>query len=156
SAAARAAAISWQTNAPTAGSEPSAWGKQRSGKLRGGSLPAAKIAAAGKKGIRRGNNNAAPPNPSRIWGATFHYPQARPHHGMVGRPQRRIVRARAIETDLAREGLDAVRNPDVIDATVHPRPVRMRDRAVPIGERGEGRRHGLRRAKSGGHQPGRR
>ena len=32
----------------------------------------------------------------------------------------------------------------------------MRDRAVPIGERGEGRRHGLGRAKSGGHKPGRR
>ena len=36
----------------------------------------------------------------------------------------------------AREGLDAVGNPDVIDATVHPRPVRMRDRAVPIGGAG--------------------
>ena len=60
----------------------------------------------------------------------------------------------AVETDLAREGLDSVGNPDVVGAAVHPRPVRMR--ALPIGERGEDRRSSLGRAEAGRHQPGRR
>jgi hypothetical protein len=55
SAAARAAAISWQTNAPTAGSNFSTCKRQRSRNSRGVSLPAAKFAAAEKNGIGCGN-----------------------------------------------------------------------------------------------------
>src|SRR5205814_569502 len=124
SAAARAAAISWQTNAPTAGSNFSTCKRQRSRNSRGVSLPAAKFAAAEKNGIGSGNVIASLHNPRRNFGNTFSYPQVSPDTCVVGRPQQRIVRTRVIETDLAGEGLDAVGNPDIIDATVHPRPVR--------------------------------
>src|SRR4051812_23547044 len=74
---------------------------------------------------------------------------------MVGGPQRWIVLARPVETDLASDDLDAVGNPDVVDAAVHPRPVTMGHLAIPSGERSERSRRGLGRAKSGRHQPGR-
>src|SRR5262249_62427095 len=97
----------------TAGSNSSTCERQRSRNSRDVSLPAAKFAAAEKNGIGCGNVIASLHNPRRNLRNTFSYPQVGPHTGVVGRPQRRIVRARAIEADLAREGLDAVRNPDV-------------------------------------------
>src|SRR5437016_9023914 len=100
-------------------------------------------------------SSSGAPCPSALPEAFGSYLQVGPDAGMVGRPQRRIVRARPIETDLAGEDFDAFGNPDVIDAAVHARPVRMRDRAVPVGERSEGGGCALGRTKAGGHQAGR-
>src|SRR5262249_721900 len=106
----------------------------------------------------------------RLWGCHAHsvspgpiflepdfdsYPQIGPNTGMVGGQKRWIVRARLVETNLACDDLDALGDPNVVDAAVHPRPVRMGDLAFPAGERREGSRRGLGLAKSGRHQPGR-
>src|SRR6516162_1533471 len=72
SAAARAAAKLWQTNAPTAGSNSSTCERQRSRNSRGVLLPAAKFAAAEKNGIGCGNGIASLHNPGKIWETLSH------------------------------------------------------------------------------------
>src|SRR3954465_8642976 len=66
-------------------------------------------------------SSSGAPCPSALPEAFGSYLQVGPDAGMVGRPQRRIVRARPIETDLAGEDFDAFGNPDVIDGEVAAR-----------------------------------
>ena len=86
SAAARAAAISWQTKAPTAGSNASRRARQRSRKSRGVSLPALKFAAMEKNGSACGIVIALLHD---AWANLLNadpYPQVGPNTGMVGWP----------------------------------------------------------------------
>src|SRR5205814_4430629 len=154
SAAVPAAAISWQTKAPTR-SDASRRARQRPRSSRGVSRPDAKSTVAEKNDVACGIVIAA--LLERVGGLRTpdSYPQIGPYPGMIGRPQRGIVGARPVEADLTCEDLDTVGNPDVVDAAIHPRPVRVGNLAIPAGERGEGSRRGLGRVKPGGHQPGR-
>jgi hypothetical protein len=53
-----------------------------------------------------------------------------PHTGVVRWPEGGINRAGLIEADTARNRSNRARNPDEIDASVHARPVRMRNFAA--------------------------
>src|ERR1051325_9851559 len=156
SAAARAAAISWQTKAPTTGSQASRRARPRSRNSRGVSLASSKFAVAEKNGIACGIIICALRN---AWSSLLNpgsYPQIGPYARMVGGPQRWILRARLVEAYRACEDFDVTRDPDVVDAAVHPRPVRMGDLAIPAGQRSEGGRRGLGRPEARCHQCSRR
>src|SRR5436305_837850 len=58
--------------------------------------------------------------------------QIRPHARMIGRPERRIVLAWTIEAHAALDHFRRARNPNVIDAAIHPGPVGMRDLAIRL------------------------
>src|SRR5204863_9692302 len=108
SAAVPAAAISWQTKAPTLASNASRRARQRSRNSRGVSRPAAKSAVAEKNDVACGIVIAA--LLGRVGGLRTpdSYPQIGPYPGMIGRPQRGIVGARPVEADLTCEDLDTV------------------------------------------------
>ena len=79
-----------------------------------------------------------------------------PNPSMVRRPQGRVGRTRLVEAQAARDQVNCTGHPDVIDAPVHPRPVRMRNRTISVGERGEGCGRKLCRPEARRHQCSRR